>query len=60
MDEFGGRVEIRESQVSKESHRFLTHKIVIQALGANAIWYHTPRSGHAIFFLFFLNFPVAF
>jgi len=52
MNEFGRRVEIRESQVSKESHAFPTQKFVIQALGANAIWYHTPRSGHAIFFIF--------
>jgi len=36
-------------QLSKESHRFLAGDIVIRALGAIAIRYHTPLSGHAIF-----------
>ncbi len=54
MDEFGGRVGNSGTAIRKiESHRFLTHKIVIQALGANAIWYHTACSGHAIFIYFF-------
>ena len=43
-----------EPHVSKESHTFLTNNISFRALKAIAIRYHTPLSGHAIFFIFLI------
>ena len=51
-DNWGRKQENCEPHLSKESHRFLAGNIVIRALGAIAIRYHIPFSGHAIFFIF--------